>query len=253
MTVIDPRPAVIDKRLSRVKRIIAVTGWKGGIGKSVMASTLALVLARRGFKTGLLDLDLAGASDHIILGAGDLFPEEEKGIVPPVVHGIGFMSVVFFSKGRAVPLRGPGVSDVILEMFAVTRWGELDFLIIDMPPGIGDAGLDIIRWIKKAQMLVVTTPSLLARETTARVMSLFEQIKAPVLGVVGNMGDGGEGAFSGVKKLLGMIRFDPGLETAVGDPDKILKTAFAAELDKIAQSRIRRPIRNGQDSIKMGG
>lgn len=231
--MLDPRPAVIDKRLSGIKRVIAVTGWKGGIGKSMIASTLALTLERRGFKTGLLDLDLAGASDHIIFGAKGLFPKEEKGIIPPVVHGVNFMSVTFFSGEKAVPLRGPGVSDAILEMFAVTQWGKLDFLIIDMPPGIGDAGLDIIRWIKRAQMLVVTTPSLLARETTARVMALFEQLKVPVLGVVGNMCSGGKETFSGVKKLLGVIQFDSGLEAATGDPDKILKTGFAAELDKI--------------------
>ena len=81
---IDPRPSVIAERLKGVKRVIAVTGWKGGIGKSVTASTLALLLAKKGYKTGLFDLDFAGASDHLVLGAKGLFPKEEKGLEPPV-------------------------------------------------------------------------------------------------------------------------------------------------------------------------
>lgn len=232
--ITDPRPAVIEKRLSGVKRVVAVTGWKGGIGKSVTACTLSLILSRNGFKTGLLDLDLTGASDHLILGAKGLFPKEEKGIEPPVVSGIKLMSVVFFSKEKAVPLRGSNVSDAILEMLAITQWGELDFLLIDMPPGIGDAGLDIIRWIKKAKLLVVTTPSLLARETVSRSLALFERLKVPVAGVVENMNSEGKSAFSGHEKLLGTIPPDPGLEPAMGNPEMILKTAFASGLDQIA-------------------
>jgi len=103
---IDPRPSVIEERLKNVKRIIAVTGWKGGIGKSVTACSLALLLAKKGYKTGLFDLDFAGASDHIILGSKNIFPREEKGLEPPVLEGVKFMSVVFFSQNKAVPLRG---------------------------------------------------------------------------------------------------------------------------------------------------
>jgi ATP-binding protein involved in chromosome partitioning len=183
---LDPRPSVIDERLKKVKRVIAVTGWKGGIGKSVTASTLALLLAKKGLKTGLLDLDFSGASAHLILGANGLFPKEKKGIEPPLFYGVKFMSVAFFSETKAVPLRGADISDAIIELLAITQWGELDFLIIDMPPGINDAALDVIRLIPRAEVLAVT-----------------------------------------------IIRLDPKLEAALGSPEKLLRTAFAAELEKI--------------------
>lgn len=225
MTAIDPRPSVIEKRLSGVKRIIAVTGWKGGIGKSVTATTLALLLARQGHKVGLFDLDFAGASDHLILGAKGIFPKEEKGLEPPVYEGVKFMSVVFFSENKAVPLRGANVSDAIIELLAITQWGELDFLVLDMPPGINDAALDVMRFARKAEVLAVTTPSLLAHDVLARSMDLYKKLKVPVLGVLENMADK-----AGPRKL----RRDPALEKALGRPAALLKTRFAADLTREA-------------------
>ncbi|OGR68277.1 MAG: hypothetical protein A2179_01845 [Elusimicrobia bacterium GWC2_63_65] len=225
MTAIDPRPSVIAERLSGVKRIIAVTGWKGGIGKSVTATTLALLLARQGHKVGLFDLDFAGASDHLILGAKGIFPKEEKGLEPPVYEGVKFMSVVFFSENKAVPLRGTNVSDAIIELLAITQWGELDFLVLDMPPGINDAALDVMRFARKAEVLAVTTPSLLAHDVLARSMDLYKKLKVPVLGVLENMADK-----AGPRKL----RRDPALEKALGRPEKLLGTAFAKDLARAA-------------------
>jgi len=231
MTSLDPRPSVIGTRLSKIKRIIAVTGWKGGIGKSVTASTLALLLAEKGLKTGLLDLDLAGASDHIVLGVDGLFPKERMGLEPPLVYGVKFMSVSFFSKNRAVPLRGANVSDAIIEMLAITQWGELDFLVIDMPPGINDAALDVIRLMPQTEVLAVTTSSVLAHSVLKRSLDLYNELKVPVLGVIENM-SGREGARP--KNCVGRLRYDAGLEAALGEPDKILKTKFAQDLGKIA-------------------
>ena len=231
MISLDPRPAVIGTRLSTIKRIIAVTGWKGGIGKSVTASTLALLLAKRGLKTGLLDLDLAGASDHIVLGTNGLFPKEMMGLEPPMVYGVKFMSVAFFSSNKAVPLRGANVSDAIIEMLAITQWGELDFLVIDMPPGINDAALDVIRLIPQTEVLAVTTSSVLAHSVLERSLDLYNDLKVPVLGVIENM-SGREGGRP--KNCAGRLRYDAGLEAALGDPDKILMTKFAQDLRKIA-------------------
>src|SRR3989338_3276621 len=131
---IDPRPSVIEERLRHVKRIIAVTGCKGGIGKSVTACSLALLLAKKGYRTGLFDRDFAGASDHLILGAKGFFHKEEKGLEPPLLEGVKFMSVVFFSENKAVPLRGANASDAIIERLAITQWGELNFLVLDIQP-----------------------------------------------------------------------------------------------------------------------
>jgi ATP-binding protein involved in chromosome partitioning len=226
MTAIDPRPSVIEERLKGVKRIIAVTGWKGGIGKSVTAATLALLLAKKGYKTGLFDLDFAGASGHLVLGAKGIFPKEEKGLEPPVYEGVKFMSVVFFSENKAVPLRGANVSDAIIELLAITQWGALDFLVLDMPPGINDAALDVMRFIPKAEVLAVTIPSVLAHDVLARSMDLYKKLKVPVLGVLENMADR-----PGPRRL----RRDPSLERALGRPAAILRTAFSADLAKAAK------------------
>lgn len=226
MTAIDPRPSVIDERLKRVKRIVAVTGWKGGIGKSVTACTLALLLAKKGYKTGLFDLDLSGASDHIILGAKGLFPKEEKGLEPPVYEGVKFMSLVFFSENKAVPLRGANVSDAIIELLAITQWGELDFLVLDMPPGINDAALDVMRFARRAEVLAVTTPSVIAHDVLERSLALYRSLEAPVLGVVENMARGAKAGGAAAS-----LRFDPGLEAALGRPAALLKTAFSLDLD----------------------
>ena len=159
MAYIEPRTSVIDKRLRNIKRIISVASGKGGVGKSLVASSLALSLSRKGYKTGLMDLDLYGPSSHIILGVKDVYPQEEKGIVPPEVHGIRFMSIVYYTDDKPSPFRGTDISNIIIELLAITQWGSLDFLIIDMPPGIGDETLDVIRFIKDSKFLVVTTPS----------------------------------------------------------------------------------------------
>jgi ATP-binding protein involved in chromosome partitioning len=234
MSGLDPRPSIVGKRLAAVKRIIAVTGWKGGIGKSVTAAALAMLLVKKGFRTGLLDLDFAGASAHVVLGAGALFPKEEMGIEPPLAAGVKFMSVSFFSDNKAVPLRGANVSDAILELLAVTQWGELDFLIIDMPPGINDAALDVIRLLPKTEVLAVTVPSIMARSVLERSLALYRRLKVPVLGVIVNMGRGkAERSFARWR-----LRYDEGLERALGRPAKILKTKFAKDLGKIVEDLV---------------
>ena len=249
---LDPRPSVIEERLKKVKRVIAVTGWKGGIGKSVIAAVLALILGKKGHRTGLLDLDFAGASAHVVLGADSLFPKEEKGLEPPFVAGVRFMSVSFFSMKKAVPLRGGTISDAIIELLAITQWGELDFLIIAMPPGINDAALDIIRLIPRTEVLAVTTPSVMAHSVLKRSLELYKRLKVPMLGVIENMapppgcppkaGPQNKAAEAvwpsgGVRRnLAGSIRFDPKLEAALGSPEKLLKTSFAADLEKISSA-----------------
>ena len=132
----DPRTTVVSKRLRSVKRILAVTGGKGGVGKSLVASTLALSLAGQGRRAGLLDLDLTSPSDHLILGCDTRFPDEEFGVEPLSHHGIHFMSVACFAGGAPTPLRGADVTNALIELLAITRWGELDALVIDMPPGM---------------------------------------------------------------------------------------------------------------------
>lgn len=116
----------------------------------------------------------------------------------------------------------------------MTQWGEQDFLVVDMPPGIGDASLDMARWIKRAELLAVTTPAVLSVETLKRSLALFERLHAPLPGIVENLSAGAPSPFNHHAKFLGSIRHDPKLEAATGHPEQILRTRFAEELGKIA-------------------
>ncbi|MBE3121724.1 MAG: P-loop NTPase [Thermoplasmata archaeon] len=234
----EPRTSVIEKRLKNIKRIIAVASGKGGVGKSLVASSLALHLAHNGHKVGLLDLDLYGPSSHIILGIKDEFPAEEKGIIPPTVHGISFMSIVYFTQEKPSPFRGVDISNIILELLAITQWGSLDFLIIDMPPGIGDETLDVIRYMKTSEFLVVTTPSKVAMGAVSKLLKILIELKKPVLGVIENM-TMTDSSFikQEVKKLnvryLGKIHFDETLEEAIGNADRLAETQAMKNLTVI--------------------
>jgi len=185
--MVDPRTSIIEDRLRDIERIIAVSSGKGGVGKSLVASTLALILAEKGYKVGLFDLDFSSPSTHLILDIKGVQPKEERGIVPPNVHGLKYMSIVYYSGEYALPLRGADTSNALIELLSVTRWENLDFLVIDMPPGIGDATLDLLRFIRKIEFLIVTTPSQLAFETVRKLVSLLKELKIPIIGVVENM------------------------------------------------------------------
>ena len=234
----DARVSVIDKRLKNIKRIISVASGKGGVGKSLIASSLSLNLSKKGFKVGLLDLDLYGPSSHIILGVSDIFPKEEKGIIPPNVHGINFMSIVYFTEDKPSPFRGIDISNMIVELLAITQWGSLDFLIIDMPPGIGDETLDVIRLIKKSEFLVVSTPSKVSLGTVIKLLRILKELKIPIIGVMENMSMTRSSFIKNeidVMKLpyLGRISFDNALEKSIGKPDKLLKSDFMGDLDDL--------------------
>ncbi len=235
----EVRVNVIEKRLRNVKRIISVASGKGGVGKSLVASSLALNLSHKGFNIGLFDLDLYGPSSHIILGVKKQnFPEEEKGIIPPKIHGINFMSIIYFTKDKPSPFRGIDISNIIIELLAITQWGPLDYLIIDMPPGIGDETLDVIRLIKKSEFLVVSTPSKVALGAVSKLLKILIELKIPIIGVIENMVITKSSFIENeVDKLdltyLGTIYFDKNLEESIGKPDKIFKTNFMKDFDKI--------------------
>jgi ATP-binding protein involved in chromosome partitioning len=239
----DPRTTVINERLKRIGRIIAVSSGKGGVGKSLMATTLALTLARKNCKVGLFDLDFTSPSTHLILGVKNVQLKEDKGIVPPVVKSLAYMSLVYFSGDQAAPLRGVDVSNALIELLSVTQWGELDFLIIDMPPGIGDAVLDLVRLVKRIEFLIVTTPSLLAFETVKKQVRLLQELKVPIIGVVENMKMKREKNIEqetgklGVKFLAG-IPYDPEVEGAIGYETKLLNTKLAQGIREVAAINI---------------
>ncbi len=234
----DPRHAIIAKRLESVGRIIAVVSGKGGVGKSSVAAALAVVLRDLDYRTGLLDLDFFGPSVHVILGAGRRRPREDRGIVPAQVQGIEFLSLVHFAGSRPSPMRGSAVSDAFAELLAVTRWGPLDFLVVDMPPGLGDPMLDALRHLRKARYLVVSTPSRVALETVRKLVALLTEHRVHLLGFVENMrrpGDppAGDRLKPHRLRLLGELPFDSRLEGAMGSATELGRTAFAKALKDI--------------------
>jgi len=243
MNSMDPRTTVINKRLSQTDRIIAISSGKGGVGKSLVATTLALELAQRGFKVGLFDLDFTSPSTHLIMGIEKILPKEDKGILPPVLKGLSYMSLIHFTGDQTVPLRGADVSNVLIELLSVTKWGKLDLLILDMPPGIGDAVLDLLRLVKRIEFLVVTTPSRLAFETVKKQVRLLKDLKIPIIGVVENMKmDKSENIARETEnlglKFLGEIPYDPEVEDAIGDVSKLHDTIIAKKIRKVAARTI---------------
>ena len=254
----DPRISIIDERMKEIDTIIAVSSGKGGVGKSLIASTLALNLARNGYTVGLFDLDFTSPSTHTILGIRDERPKERKGIVPPRVHGLKYMSIIYYSHDLATPLRGVDVSNALVELLSTTRWGKLSYLVLDMPPGIGDATLDAVRFIKKTEFLIVTTPSRLAFETVKKLVTLLRTLRIPVLGVVENMKMNDAKLVQWETQKLGLryleqIPYDSEVEAAIGDPGKLLQTPLADKVRRLCskiQKAQTRPLRSGRQDRK---
>ena len=236
--MVDSRISIIDERLKEIRQVIAVVSGKGGVGKSLVASTLALILAKKGYKVGLFDLDFTSPSTHIILNIQNLQPQEEKGIVPPQVHGLSYLSIVFYSGQYALPLRAADVSNALIELLSITRWESLDCLIIDMPPGIGDATLDIIRLVKRIRFLVITTPSQLAYTTVEKLTALLSELQMPIIGILENMKRKSSPSIEPQVEqnhihLLGDIPFDLKIEESIGNTEALLGTVFAKKLEEI--------------------
>ncbi len=184
-----------DNVLSGVKNIIAVVSGKGGVGKSTVASNLALAIAEGGAKVGLMDADIYGPSVHIMFGVRGERPVmkevDGKGkIVPLERYGIKLMSIgLLVDEKQAVVWRGPMVSSAIRQFVTDVDWGELDYLIIDMPPGTGDIHLTIVQTVPVTGVIVVTTPQLVALADAKKGIAMFNQaqLKVPVIGLVENM------------------------------------------------------------------
>ncbi|MEG9883797.1 MAG: Mrp/NBP35 family ATP-binding protein [Hyphomicrobiales bacterium] len=173
-----------------VERTIAVASGKGGVGKSTVAVNLALGLAKLGLKVGILDADIYGPSMPRLLGLGDTpMPESrERVLTPPMVFGVKAMSMGFL-VGEETPViwRGPMVISALDRMLRSVAWGRLDVLVVDMPPGTGDAQLTMAQKVKLAGAVIVSTPQDLALVDARRGLNMFRRVDVPVLGLVENM------------------------------------------------------------------
>ncbi|MFL6309542.1 MAG: Mrp/NBP35 family ATP-binding protein [Nitrososphaera sp.] len=187
--VMEGRSLSLDELLPGVKNIIAVASGKGGVGKTTVSVNLALALASTGAKVGLLDADIYGPSVPLMLGLKASPEVVNNKIQPPEVDGVKVISMGFFyeQSQQAGIYRGPIVSGIVKQFLTDVSWGELDYLIIDLPPGTGDAPLTIAQTIPITGILIVTTPQDVAMNVAVKAIGMFNKLNVPIVGVVENM------------------------------------------------------------------
>ncbi len=175
--------------LPGVIHTIAVASGKGGVGKSTVAANLAVALAQAGASVGLMDADVYGPCIPRLMGASDALQHTENGkVVPPLHHGVKIMSMGFFlPKDEAVIWRGPMLHKMIQEFLGRVEWGDLDYLVIDLPPGTGDIQLSLCQTIPLTGAAIVSTPQDVALEVASKAILMFQKLKVPILGIVENM------------------------------------------------------------------
>ncbi len=178
------------KRIPNVKNVLAVSSCKGGVGKSTVSVNLAMSLKNQGYKVGILDADIYGPSMPMLLGKRDAKPEanKDKKILPIESFGLKFISFgLFIQEDDAVIWRGPMLGGVLNQFLFDVDWGELDYLIIDLPPGTGDMQLSMVQATEVDAAVVVSTPQEVALLDTRKGMKMFEKVNVPILGMIENM------------------------------------------------------------------
>lgn len=245
-----------------VRNIVAVSSGKGGVGKSTVAVNLAVSLARDGARVGLLDADVYGPNVPLMLGVADMRPTiNVNKLVPLEAHGVRLMSMAVLKPGdEPMIVRGPILHGLVRQFLQDVEWGELDYLIVDMPPGTGDVQLSLAQLVPVQGAVLVTTPQEVALADVRRALRMFETVNVPVLGVVENMsyfiapdtgtrynifGEGGGQRLAeeyGVPYLgavpLGMeVREggDSGVPIVVGDPESPQSQAFRRVAEEVAR------------------
>ena len=188
--VMEGRDLAADEAMSTVKNIIAVASGKGGVGKSTVSLNLALALSKTGAKVGLLDADIYGPSIPLMLGMTKTpMQVEDNKLQPPESNGIKVVSFGFFAEQehQAAIYRGPVISGIVKQFLIDTNWSDLDYLIVDLPPGTGDIPLTLAQTIPITGILVVTTPQQVASSVAVKAIGMFDKLNVPMLGVVENM------------------------------------------------------------------
>jgi len=178
------------KPLANVKNIVAVASGKGGVGKSTTAANLALAWTAQGAKVGLLDADIYGPSQPLMMGLSGAKPVSADGkhLTPLRAHGVEVMSIGFMiDPEQPMAWRGPMVTQALTQLLGETNWGELDYLVVDMPPGTGDIQLTLAQRVPVSGAVIVTTPQDIALLDARKGLKMFEKVEVRVLGVVENM------------------------------------------------------------------
>jgi len=274
---LSAEPVIPFAQPGSLTRVYAVASGKGGVGKSSVTVNLAAAMAVRGLSVGLLDADIYGHSVPRMMGTSDRPTQVESMILPPIAHDVRVISIAQFTQGNApVAWRGPMLHRALQQFLADVYWGDLDVLLLDLPPGTGDVAISVAQLLPSAEILVVTTPQAAAAEVAERAGAIALQTRQRIVGVVENMAglvmpDGttwdifGAGGGSQVAErltravgaevpLLGQVPLDPALVTA-GDRGVPLvlsapESAAGAELRAIADKLMAR--RRGLAGMSLG-
>jgi ATP-binding protein involved in chromosome partitioning len=188
--VMEGRALSMDEMLPTVKNIIGIASGKGGVGKTTVSVNLALALVQTGAKVGILDADIYGPSVPLMLGMGKAVMEVEKDKLQPAdSHGLKVVSFGFFAdqEHQAAIYRGPIISGILKQFLVDTNWSDLDYLIVDLPPGTGDIPLTLAQTIPITGIVVVTTPQEVASNVAVKAFGMFQKLNIPIMGVIENM------------------------------------------------------------------
>src|SRR5919199_1937613 len=259
--VMEGRALSLDELLPGVKNILAVASGKGGVGKTTISVNLAVALSKTGAKVGILDADIYGPSVPLMLGLKASPEVVNNKIQPPISEGVKVISMGFFyeQSQQAGIYRGPIISGIVKQFLTDVNWGDLDYLIIDLPPGTGDAPLTLAQTIPITGILIITTPQEVAMNVAVKAIGMFNKLNVPIVGVIENMsylqcphcneqiylfGKGGGKRISDDFKIpfIGEIPLHPqiaessdlGKPSVVSEPDSIQAHAFTKSAKMIA-------------------
>ena len=255
--------APVPTALPGVANIVAIGSGKGGVGKTTVAVNLAIALAKSGFKVGLIDADVYGPNVPLMFGTSRqprVLPSNQ--IEPNEAHGVKVISIGFLSPGdKPMVMRGPMLHQIIRQFLQQVAWGELDFLLVDLPPGTGDVVISLVQTVPLTGAVVVSTPSDVALQDARKALEMFHQVNVPVLGIVENMSHftcphchteidifSKGGAERTAKQFnvpfLGSIELDPeirqggdtGLPVALAGPESAKAKQFYAAAKQVAEA-----------------
>jgi ATP-binding protein involved in chromosome partitioning len=211
-----------------VRNAIAVASGKGGVGKSTVSANLAVALAQTGARVGLMDADIYGPNIPTMMGVHEIPDAKDNKLIPAEAYGVKMMSMGFLVKpGQPLIWRGPMLNSAIRQFLSDVEWGELDYLIIDLPPGTGDAPLSLAQTLPLSGVIIVTLPQAVSLEDASRGLNMFQTLAVPILGVIENMrgeffGSGGGEDLARIAKVpfLGAVPMEPSVRIGgdTGEP-----------------------------------